>query len=56
MVMLCSVFLQLSVMEPDSCYGMKCKSDGGGGGQGFGKNMSKTNFPSRHVILYLHTQ
>jgi len=41
-------------MEPDYCYRMKYKS--GGGGQEIGKNVPKTNFPSRHIILYVHTQ
>lgn len=56
-VLLCSVFLQLSVIEPHSCYGMKCKTgSGGGSGEEFGKNVSKTNFPLCHVIHYVHTQ
>jgi len=53
-LLLCSVFLQFSLMEPDYCYRMKYKS--GGGGQEIGKNVPKTNFPSRHIILYVHTQ
>ena len=52
-LVLCSVFQQLSVIEPHSCYGMKCKT---GSGQEFRKNISETNFPSRYVIPYVHSR